>query len=346
MKVNVAINGFGRIGRLVFRACYEQEKFQIVAINDLTKAKTLAHLLKYDSAHGRFPGEVSYGDDYLSVNGRKIDVTSIKEISELKWQKYRKPGELLVVVEATGVFRDPKIVKTHVDNGAEKVIITAPTKKNDPDAIIVMGVNEDDCKTGYKKHHKILSNASCTTNCLAPIIKILHDKYGIVRGLMTTIHSYTNDQRILDLEHKDLRRARTAGVSQIPTTTGAAKAIGKVIPDLFGKFDGFAIRVPTANVSVVDVVVETIEHAELDEIKKTLKEAAASERWSRYLAYSEEPLVSIDYNHDSRSAIVDAEFMKVIPNSNMVKILAWYDNEWGYSNRIVDLIQYIAEQEA
>lgn len=346
MIAKVAINGFGRIGRLFFRSCYNNPHFDFVAINDLTDAKTLAHLLKYDSVHGTFDGAVSYEGNTLIVNGKKIPVTAYKELKDLNWAQYKTPDSLLVVVEATGVFRDPVIVATHCEKGADKVIITAPSKKNNPDATIVMGVNENHEKTGYKKSHKVISNASCTTNALAPIVKVIHERFKITKGFMTTIHSYTNDQRILDLPHSDLRRARAAALSMIPTTTGAATAIGKVLPDLKGKLDGIAIRVPTSNVSVVDLVVETESPCTAAEINQALKEAAQSPEMSKYLQFSEEPLVSVDFNHNSHSSIVDAEYTKHIEGTHMIKVMAWYDNEWGYSCRITDLIEFMLQKEA
>jgi glyceraldehyde 3-phosphate dehydrogenase len=304
MAVKVGINGFGRIGRNFFRASLAQNDFEIAAINDLTDAKTLAHLLKYDSVHGIFSADVSSSEDSLSVNGREIRVTAIKDPSKLPW---REDG-VEMVIEATGLFTDKASASQHLDAGAQWVIISAPAKE--PDITVCLGVNEESLDV---QNHKIISNASCTTNCLAPVAKVVNNEFGIVRGLMTTIHSYTNDQRILDLPHKDLRRARAAAMNMIPTTTGAAKAVGLVLPDLRGKLDGMAIRVPTPNVSV---------------------------KLQGILQYSEEPLVSMDLNGNDHSSIVDATVTKVL-EKRMVKVIAWYDNEWGYSSRLRDLILYI-----
>jgi len=332
MTVKVGINGFGRIGRNVFRAALEQEDLEIIAVNDLTDAKTLAHLLKYDSVHGIFPGTVEAKEDNIVVNGKGIKVYAEKEPAHLPW------GELgvKIVIEATGRFTNGEAAKKHLQAGAQKVIISAPAKQED--ITIVMGVNED--KYDPANHH-IISNASCTTNGLAPVVKVLNDKFGIKRGLMTTVHSYTNDQRILDLPHKDLRRARAAALSIIPTTTGAAKAVALVIPELKGKLNGFAMRVPTPNVSVVDLVAELEKETSVEEVNRILKEASENELQG-ILGYSIEPLVSKDYNGDSRSSIVDALSTMLI-GGNLVKVISWYDNEWGYSNRVVDLAKYIAK---
>ncbi|MBN2056546.1 type I glyceraldehyde-3-phosphate dehydrogenase [bacterium] len=338
MSIKIAINGFGRIGRLVFRAILEQSDYEVVAINDLTDAETLAHLLKYDSVHGRFSGLVTVDGEVMVVNGRRIPISAQKDITKLDWKAFKKDGDTLIVVESTGFYRDPVIAREHVRNGADKVIISAPAKKNKPDATIVLGVNESHPETGYRPEHQVISNASCTTNCLGPMVKVLNDAFGIVKGFMTTIHSYTNDQRILDLPHSDLRRARAAALSQIPTTTGAASAIGKVLPDLAGKLDGISVRVPTPNVSLVDLVVELARPATVDQIKAACRAYAQDEVTSRYMLYTEEPVVSSDFNHDPHSCIVDGEFIKIIEGTNLVKMLAWYDNEWAYSCRIVDLI--------
>ncbi|WP_418790963.1 type I glyceraldehyde-3-phosphate dehydrogenase [Phosphitispora sp. TUW77] len=330
MSIKVGINGFGRIGRLVFRAALNNPEIDIIAVNDLTDAKTLAHLLKYDSVHGIFPADVKAGEGTILVNGREIKITAEKDPGQLPWKELG----VQVVVESTGRFTKRADAARHLDAGAAKVIISAPAKEED--ITIVMGVNEE--KYDPAKHH-IISNASCTTNCLAPFAKILHEKFGIVKGLMTTIHAYTNDQQILDLPHKDLRRARAAGMSMIPTTTGAAKAVALVLPELKGKLNGFAIRVPTPNVSVVDLVAELAVPTSAEEVNAFFK-AAAENELKGILEYCEEPLVSKDFNGNSHSSIVDALSTMVI-EGNMVKVLSWYDNEWGYSNRVVDLIGYI-----
>jgi glyceraldehyde 3-phosphate dehydrogenase len=332
MTIKVGINGFGRIGRNVFRAAMQNGGIEIVAVNDLTDAKTLAHLLKYDSVHGTYPGTVEVKDDVIIVDGKEVKVYAEKDPELLPW------GELGVeiVVESTGRFTNGKDAQKHLKAGAKKVIISAPAKEED--ITIVMGVNED--KYDPEKHH-IISNASCTTNCLAPVTKVLHDKFVIKRGFMTTVHSYTNDQRILDLPHKDLRRARSAGMSIIPTTTGAAKAVALVMPELKGKLNGFAMRVPTPNVSVVDLVAELDKNTSVEEVNQVLKEAS-EKQMQGILGYSEEPLVSKDYNGDPRSSIVDA-LSTMVMEGNMVKVVSWYDNEWGYSCRVVDLAKYIAK---
>ena len=328
MAIKVGINGFGRIGRNVFRAAYKNPKVEIVAVNDITDAKTLAHLLKYDSVLGIFAGKVEAKENEIIVDGKPLKVLSEKDHHNLHW----KDLGVDVVVESTGLkhFTAGDEAKTHLANGAKKVIISAPAKVFD--ITIVLGVNDnlyDPAK------HNVISNASCTTNCLAPVVKVLRDSFGIKKGLMTTIHSYTNDQRILDLPHSDLRRARAAALSMIPTSTGAAKAIGLVMPDLKGKLDGFSMRVPTPNVSVVDVVVEADKPTNKEEVNKALM-AAAEGPLKGILGYSNEPLVSIDYRGDARSSIVDGLSTMVI--DNMIKVISWYDNEWGYSNRVVDLV--------
>ena len=330
MAMRVAINGFGRIGRAFLRASKGNNEFTVVAINDLTDAKTLAHLLKYDSVHGIFKAEVKAGDGNINVDGAEIKILALTEPEKLPW----KDLGVDVVIESTGRFTDKPSASKHIDAGAKWVIISAPAKE--PDITICMGVNEETLDPGK---HKVISNASCTTNCLAPVAKVIHNEFKINKGLMTTIHSYTNDQRILDLPHKDLRRARAAAMSMIPTTTGAAKAVGLVLPDLKGKLNGFAMRVPTPNVSVVDLVAEVSRDVTAEEVNTVLKRAAEGPL-KGILQYSEEPLVSIDFNGNDHSAIVDAKLTMVL-EGKMVKVLAWYDNEWGYSSRIRDLILYL-----
>jgi len=338
MAVKVAINGFGRIGRLVFRAAMENKeawsKLDFVAVNDLGDVKTLAHLLKHDTVHGPLAGTVEAGQGEMKVNGKSIKVVSEKDPAALPW----KSLGVDIVVESTGRFTEADKAKAHITAGAKKVIISAPAKGED--ITIVMGVNED--KYDASKHH-IMSNASCTTNCLAPVARVLMDSFGIKRGLMTTIHSYTNDQRILDFDHKDLRRARAAALNMIPTTTGAAKALALVIPELKGKMNGYSMRVPTPNVSVVDLAVDTDKNCTVDEVNAALKAASSSGRLSKYLGYTDEPLVSMDFNHVPASATVDGLSTMVI-DGNMVKVLAWYDNEWGYSNRVIDLALLVASK--
>ncbi|MFZ2958280.1 MAG: type I glyceraldehyde-3-phosphate dehydrogenase [Candidatus Ozemobacteraceae bacterium] len=344
MAHKIGINGFGRIGRMVFRAMIEAKDMEVVAINDITDAKTLAHLLKYDSVHGRFNGTVEIKEDCLIVNGKPVKVFAKTDPAELPWKDlgvdYVVESTGLFTIKQDGVNKKGKTVRgaeNHITKGgAKKVIITSPAEGED--LTIVMGVNED--KYDNAKHH-VLSNASCTTNCLAPVARVLQEKWGIEKGLMTTIHAYTNDQKVHDLPHSDLRRARAAAVSMIPTSTGAAKAISLVIPELKGKLDGFAIRVPTPNVSVVDLTVMLQKPASAEEINAALKAASAEPRMKGILAYTDEPLVSVDFNHDSHSSTVDAKSTKVI-GGNMAKVLAWYDNEWGYSCRVVDLVRYIA----
>lgn len=333
MAIKVGINGFGRIGRLVLRAALENSEVEVVAINDLASPEANAHLFKYDSIHGIFNGEVEVDGDNIKVDDKNIKVLAEREPGNLPW------GDLGVdvVVESTGFFTDAEKAKAHIDAGAKKVIISAPAKKED--ITIVMGVNEE--KYDAANHH-VISNASCTTNCLAPVAKVLNDKFGIKKGLMTTVHSFTNDQRVLDQAHKDLRRARAAGMSIIPTTTGAAKAVALVLPELKGKLNGFAMRVPTPNVSVVDLVVEVEKEVSVEEVNNVLKEQAQSEL-KGVLAYSELPLVSMDYNGNPNSSIVDA-LSTMVMEGNMVKVVSWYDNEWGYSNRVVDLVKYVGER--
>ncbi len=331
MTVKVGINGFGRIGRLVFRAGLSHPEIQVVAINDLTDAQTNAHLLKYDSVHGMMDADVTAMDDRIKVNGREVQVLAERNPAKLPWAEMG----VQVVVESTGLFTDAKKAAAHLEAGAKKVIISAPAKNED--ITIVLGVNED--KYDPQQHH-IISNASCTTNCLAPVAKVLHDRFTIKKGLMTTVHSFTNDQRVLDQAHRDLRRARAAGMSIIPTTTGAARAVGLVLPELKGKLNGFAMRVPTPNVSVVDLVAEVEKETTVEEVNNAMKEAAAGSL-KGILGYSELPLVSMDYNGDSRSSIVDG-LSTMVMEGNLVKVISWYDNEWGYSTRIVDLISYLA----
>ena len=332
MGVRIGINGFGRIGRIVVRAAQRMgAALDFVAVNDLTDAGTLAHLLKYDSVHGPFPGEVQAKGDRILVNGQEIQVMAIKDPAQLPW----KDLGVEVVMECTGLFRDRDKAAKHLEAGAKKVIISAPAKG--PDITLVMGVN--DHQYDPQKHH-IISNASCTTNCLAPVAKVILENFGIKRGLMTTIHAYTNDQVILDFPHKDLRRARAAALSMIPTTTGAATAVALVLPQLKGKLDGMAIRVPTPNVSLVDLVVEVEKETSVDGVNAAFKKAATGEL-KGILGYSEEPLVSVDYNGNELSSIVDALSTTVI-EGRMVKVLAWYDNEMGYSARMVDVATFIA----
>ncbi len=327
MSIKVAINGFGRIGRLVFKVAQAKENIEFVAVNDLTDAKTLAYLLKYDSVHGRFPGTVEAKDDSLVVNGKAIKVLAERDPAKLPWAEMGVD----VVIESTGIFRTSAQIQKHLEAGAKKVILTVPAK-DEIDATIVLGVNED----ALKPEHKIVSNASCTTNCLAPVAKVLNDTFGIKRGLMTTVHGYTNDQKILDMPHSDLRRARACAVSLIPTTTGAAKAVGKVIPELNGKLDGMAMRAPVADGSVVDLVVELEKDASVDDINAAMK-AAAEGPLKGILEYCEDPIVSVDVIDNPASSIFDSKATSVI-DGNFVKVLSWYDNEWGYSNRVVDLI--------
>ncbi len=333
MAVRVAINGFGRIGRNVLRASQGNKDIEIVAINDLTDAKTLAHLLKYDSIFGGFDADVKAGDGKLIINGKDIAVVAKKDPAELPWKDFKVD----VVIESTGHFVDKAGAGKHISAGAKKVIISAPAK--DPDATFVLGVNEN---TYDPSKHHVISNASCTTNCLAPVVKVLHDSFGVVRGLMNTIHSYTNDQKLLDLPHKDLRRARAAALSIIPTTTGAAKAVALVLPELKGKLDGMSLRVPTPNVSVVDFVAEVSKKTTAADVNAALKEAANG-RLKGILQYEEAPLVSIDFKGNPHSSIVDAALTSVMEGT-MVKVISWYDNEWGYSCRLRDLILYIAKK--
>ena len=328
MTIKVAINGYGRIGRNILRALYESKRnheIQIVAINDLGDAKTNAHLTRYDTAHGKFPGTVAVDGDYMVVNGDKIRVLAQRNPAELPW------GELGVdvVLECTGLFTTKEKASAHLKGGAKKVIISAPGGK-DVDATIVFGVNHQ----VLRAEHTVISNASCTTNCLAPLVKPLHEKLGVVQGLMTTIHAYTNDQVLTDVYHEDLRRARSATMSMIPTKTGAAAAVGLVLPELNGKLDGFAVRVPTINVSVVDLTFDAKRATSVDEVNAILK-AASENELKGILAYNTDPLVSIDFNHNPASSNFDATQTRVI-GGTLVKVLAWYDNEWGFSNRMLD----------
>lgn len=331
--VKVGINGFGRIGRNVFRAALNNPEVEIVAVNDLTDVQTLAHLLKYDTTHGRLNASVEAGEGELFVNGHKIKVFAEKDPSLLPWGEYG----VEIVVESTGRFTDGAKAAAHLKGGAKKVVISAPASNED--LTIVMGVNEDQYDPAK---HTILSNASCTTNCLAPFAKVLHEKFGIVKGMMTTVHSYTNDQQVLDLAHKDLRRARAAAENIIPSTTGAAKAVSLVLPELKGKLNGMAFRVPTPNVSVTDLVAELQTNVTVEQVNAALQEASEG-RMKGILNYSEEPLVSSDYNGDPASSTIDA-LSTMIVGDNMVKVVSWYDNEWGYSNRVVDLCGYIAQK--
>ncbi len=334
MKTKVGINGFGRIGRNAFKASLDKDvNFEVVAINDLTTPSTLAHLLKYDSCFGRFDGTVEATENAIIVNGKEIKILAHTDPAQIPWKELG----VEVVLESTGRFTKKADAAKHIEAGAKKVVISAPA--TDEDITIVMGVNEE--KYDAKAHH-VISNASCTTNCLAPFAKIVDREFGIKRGLMTTVHSYTNDQKILDLPHKDLRRARAAAVSMIPTTTGAAKAVALVLPQLAGKLNGMAMRVPTSAVSVVDIVFETEKETTKEGVNAALKKAAEGEL-KGILGYTEEPLVSVDFKGDDHSSTIDALSTMVL-EGNMVKILSWYDNEWGYSNRAVDLIDYIIKQ--
>jgi glyceraldehyde 3-phosphate dehydrogenase len=335
MVTKVGINGFGRVGRQALRIARQRypEELEVVAINDLFDPATNAHLFKYDTNYGIYPGSVEVAGNDLVVDGEKIRALAERDPAQLPWTELG----VQIVIESTGVFREGPLAAAHVQAGAKKVLISAPAKKED--ITIVLGVNEqlyDD-----EKHH-IISNASCTTNCLAPVAKLVNDEFGIVKGLMTTIHAYTSGQRLLDMGHKDLRRARAAAMSIVPTSTGAARAIGVVIPELDGKLDAFALRVPTSTVSLIDLTVEVERGTTTEELRSLLK-GAAEGRLKGILGYSEEPLVSVDYRGDSRSSIVDAEYTQVM-QSNMVKVVSWYDNEWGYSTRLVDLANYVAER--
>ena len=331
MSIRVAINGFGRIGRLVFKAAQNDPQIEFVAINDLTDAKTLAHLLKYDSIHGRYPAAVSVEGDSLVAGKRKVKVLAEKDPAKLPWGDFKAD----VVVESTGVFRKRAQLENHLNQGARKVLLTVPAK-DDIDNTIVLGVNDH----SLKPSDKIVSNASCTTNCLAPIAMILHEQFGIVRGFMTTIHGYTNDQRVLDLPHSDLRRARAAAISMIPTTTGAARAVGKVIPELKGKLDGVSIRVPVCDGSLVDLVAELKKTVTAEDINAAVKKAAQGPM-KNIVEYCEDPIVSVDVIGNSHSSIFDS-LSTVVMDGNFVKVFSWYDNEWGYSCRTLDLVKKLA----
>ncbi|ARK20985.1 type I glyceraldehyde-3-phosphate dehydrogenase [Sporosarcina ureae] len=333
MTVKLAINGFGRIGRLVLREAFASEDMEVVAINDLTDAAMLAHLLKYDSVHGVFDADVQSDESSINVNGKKISVFAEKDPANLPW----KDLGVDIVVDCTGVFRTKEGLQKHIDAGAKKVILSAPAKGEM--TTLVMGVNEE---TYDAASDNIVSNASCTTNCLAPVVKVLNDSFGVKRGMMTTIHSYTNDQKILDLPHEDYRRARAAGVSMIPTSTGAASAVTKVIPELKGKLDGMAVRVPTPNVSLVDFVSEVEKEVTVEDVNAALKEASEGDL-KGLLFFSELPLVSVDYNGNTASSTVDG-LSTMVMEGNMVKVISWYDNESGYSARCIDLARYMNEQ--
>lgn len=332
MAIKVGINGFGRIGRMVFRIMQAKGGFEVVAINDLTDAKTLAHLLKYDSVHGKFNGTVEAKDSSIVVNGKEIQVLSVRNPAELPWKKEGAQ----IVIESTGVFRKREQIAAHLKAGAEKVILTVPSK-DEIDNTIVLGVNGDELKA----EDKIVSNASCTTNCLAPMVKVLNDTFGLVEGLMTTVHAYTNDQAILDLPHSDLRRARAAAESIIPTTTGAAAAVGKVIPELNGKLNGMAMRVPVKDGSVVDFVAVTKKEVTVEAVNAAMKKASEG-AMKGIMEYTVDPIVSVDVIGNPHSCIFDSECTMTM-GKNMVKVIGWYDNEWGYSNRVVDLIGKLAK---
>lgn len=333
MKVKVAINGFGRIGRMVFRKAIFDDKLDIVAVNATYPAETLAHLVKYDTVHGLFDADVQAGEDELIVNGKSVKLLQSRDPRELPW----KDLGVDIVIEATGKFKSKETAGYHIEAGAKKVVITAPGKEED--VTIVVGVNEDEYD---HEKHTIISNASCTTNCLAPVAKVIDDAFGIESGMMTTVHAYTNDQRNIDNPHKDLRRARACAQSIIPTSTGAAKAIAKVLPNLKGKLNGMALRVPTPNVSLVDLVVNVNKDVTVEEVNQVLKDAANGEL-KGILGYTEEPLVSIDFNGNENSSIIDG-LSTMVMGTRQVKVLAWYDNEWGYSCRVVDLVKLVAEK--
>lgn len=332
MTIKVGINGFGRIGRNVYRVIAEREGIDVLAINDLADARTLSILLKYDSVHGRFKGDVEAKDDVLVVKGKKIRLTKERDPVNLPWKELG----VEIVIESTGIFTKKADCEKHLEAGAKKVILSAPAK-DQLDATIVMGINESD----LKPEHKIVSNASCTTNCLGPLAKVINDNFGIEKGLMTTIHAYTNDQKVTDLMHSDLRRARAAAINIIPTTTGAAKAIGEVIPELKGKLDGMAMRVPVANGSVTDLVVSVKKNVSIDEINNVIK-AASENELKGILEYCEDPIVSSDIIGNAHSCIFDSLSTYVV-GGNLIKVIGWYDNEWGYSNRMVDLLELIAK---
>jgi len=332
MGVIIGINGFGRIGRLVFRAVHERDDVEVLAVNDITNAECLAHLLKYDSVHGKFKGKVEAKADSIVVDGKEVRVLAERDPAKLPW----KDMGVEVAVESTGVFRKRDDIARHIDAGARKVLLSVPAK-DEIDATIVLGVNDDD----LKPEHKIVSNASCTTNCLAPVAKVLHDSFGIKQGLMTTIHAYTNDQRILDLPHKDLRRARAAAMSMIPTTTGAAKAVGKVIPALDGKLNGMSVRVPTWDASMVDFVAVLEKDVTLDDVHAAMKQYAEGPM-KGILEFCKDPIVSVDIIGNPHSSVYDS-LATMMMGKNLVKVISWYDNEWGYSCRMVDLLVRIAQ---
>ena len=334
MTTKVGINGCGRIGRSVLKCILDDPEcsnFEILGINDLTDSKTLAHLLKYDSVQGISTHEVYSDSEGLVINGKHIKIIAERDPQNLPWKKLGVD----IVIESTGLFTKRDAAKKHIEAGAKKVIISAPA--TDPDVTIVLGVNE---QSYISSEHQIISNASCTTNCLAPVVKVMIENFGVKKGLMTTIHSYTNDQKILDLPHSDLRRARAANLSMIPTTTGAAKAVALVLPEIKGKLDGMAIRVPTPNVSLIDLVVEVEKNTSIEEVNQAFK-VASQKSLNKIIRFEEKPLVSIDFNGDACSSIVDGISTKVI-EGNMVKVLSWYDNEWGYSNRVKDLLKFVA----
>jgi glyceraldehyde 3-phosphate dehydrogenase (phosphorylating) len=333
MAVKVGINGFGRIGRNIFRTAIDDDDIDFVAVNDITDTKTLAHLLKYDSVLGNLHHDIRTSGNGITVQGKEFHVFSERDPASVPWGLVGAE----IVVESTGRFTKAEDAKKHLHDGVKKVIISAPAKNED--ITIVLGVNEQSYDPSV---HNIISNASCTTNCLAPVAKVIHENFGIKMAQMTTIHSYTNDQQLLDLPHKDLRRARAAALNMIPTSTGAAKAVALVLPELKGKFDGISVRVPTPNVSLVDVVIDVDKETNRDEVNKALKDAA-NEELAGILAFSDEPLVSADFRQNPNSSIVDAEYTKVI-GGHMIKILSWYDNEWGYSCRVRDLIKYVAQK--
>lgn len=333
MAIKVGINGFGRIGRNVLRASLNDPELDFVAVNDLTDTKTLAHLLKYDSVMGNLEQDITAGDGTITVAGDTFKVFSERDPANIPWDEVGAE----IVIESTGIFRDKASAGKHLRGSVKKVIISAPGK--DPDATIVLGVNED---VYDPENHHIVSNASCTTNCLAPVAKVIHENFGVVNAQMTTIHAYTNDQQLLDLPHKDLRRARAAALSMIPTSTGAAKAVALVIPELEGRFEGISVRVPTPNVSLVDVVINVSKSTTREEVNQALKNAA-NEELAGILGFSEEPLVSVDYRGNSHSSIVDADNTSVLDGTS-VKVLSWYDNEWGYSCRVRDLVKYMASK--
>ncbi len=333
MAIKVGINGFGRIGRNIFRAAINRGDIDFVAVNDITDTKTLAHLLKYDSVLGNLDADISAGDGSITVNGDEFRVFSERDPGKIDWASVGAE----IVVESTGLFTNREDAAKHLHDSVKKVIISAPAKNED--VTVVLGVNE---QAYNPKEHHVISNASCTTNCLAPIAKVLHENFTIKKGLMTTVHSYTNDQRLLDLPHSDLRRARAAALNIIPTTTGAAKAIGLVLPELKGKLDGISLRVPTPNVSVVDLVAEVEKSTSKEEVNAAMKKAADGPLRG-ILQYTDEPLVSMDFKGNPHSSIIDSSYTSVL-EGNMVKVLSWYDNEWGYSSRVVDLVKYLVEQ--